>query len=68
MRKNLKLFRVEKNMTQEDIANEIGCTRATYQSVEAGARIGTDAGFWIKLQKAFNIPDGDMWALRKNEK
>ena len=66
MRKNLKVFRVYKDMTQTEIAEKIGCTRATYSSIESGAREGRKE-FWKKLQRAFNIIDEDMWALMQNE-
>ena len=66
MRKNLKLFRVDKNLTQGEMANKIGYCRATYTAIEAGNREGRQA-FWSALQAAFDIPDADMWALKKNE-
>lgn len=66
MRMNLKLFRVKNHLSQEEIAERIGFSRAAYAAVEAGRRDGRQS-FWIALQKAFNIPDADMWALRKNE-
>ena len=66
MRLNLKVFRVKHGMTQEKIAERIGHTRASYSAIEAGKRNGREA-FWNALQKAFNIPDAEMWALKKNE-
>lgn len=66
MRMNLKIFRVKHKLSQEEIAERIGFSRAAYAAVEAGRRDGRQS-FWIALQKAFNIPDADMWALRKNE-
>lgn len=66
MRTNLKLFRVKQCLSQDEIAAKIGCTRATYSSVESGKRDGRLA-FWHDLQKAFNIPDSAMWALLRNE-
>lgn len=62
MRTNLKLFRVKNVLSQDEIAAKIGCTRATYSSIESGKRDGRLA-FWIEFQKAFNVPDADMWAL-----
>ena len=66
MRKKLKLFRVEKDLTQGEMAEKIGCSRAAYCGIESGSRDGKQA-FWEDLQKAFDIPDSEMWALRKNE-
>lgn len=62
MRTNLKLFRVKMMLSQDEIAEKIGCTRATYSSIESGKRDGRLA-FWNDLQKAFGIADADMWAL-----
>lgn len=66
MRINLKLFRVKHNLTQDEFAAKIGCTRATYSSIECGKRAGRKA-FWNDLQAAFKISDAEMWALMKNE-
>lgn len=66
MRMKLKLFRVKHLLSQEEIAERIGFSRAAYAAIEAGKRDGRQA-FWIALQKAFDIPDAEMWALRKNE-
>lgn len=67
MRKNLKLFRVKQDLTQAEIAAKIGCTRATYSAIESGSRDGRKT-FWRDLQKAFGIPDAEMWSLQANEK
>lgn len=66
MRTNLKLFRVKKNLSQDEFADAIGCTRATYSSIESGKRDGR-LTFWNDVQTAFNVPDSEMWALLKNE-
>lgn len=66
MRTNLKVFRVKRNLTQEEIAKKIGFARATYTSIERGERHGRNS-FWKELQKAFGISDADMWELMKNE-
>jgi len=67
MRKNLKIFRVQNDLSQQEMSERIGVTRATYSAVEKGIREGRRT-FWSKLQQAFNIPDGEMWALQKDEK
>lgn len=64
MRTNLKLFRVARNLSQAEIAEKIGYTRASYSAIEAGKRQGRDA-FWNALQQAFDIDDTEMWALKK---
>lgn len=66
MRKSLKLFRVGLNLTQAEMAEKIGCGRAMYSYVENGKRAGRQM-FWNSLQKAFDIPDEEMYGLMKNE-
>lgn len=66
MRTNLKLFRVKKRMSQDEFADAIGCSRATYSSIESGKRDGRLA-FWNDLQQTFSIPDEEMWALIRIE-
>lgn len=66
MRTNLKLLRVKHHKTQAQMADHIGCGRCTYAHIENGTREGRDF-FWKSLQKAFNIPDEDMWMLKKND-
>lgn len=65
-RTNLKVFRVKQHMSQEEMAAKIDFQRSTYSAIESGKRNGRRA-FWIELQKAFNIPEADMWELMKND-
>lgn len=65
-RTNLKLFRIKQKMSQEDIAFKIGVTRATYSSIECGKRTGRQY-FWLAFQKAFNIPDEELWGYMKTD-
>lgn len=66
MRINLKIFRIQQHLSQEEICEKIGCSRATYSAIENGVRNGRQT-FWKNFQKAFDLPDSDMWALMKNE-
>ena len=67
-RKQLKLFRIERDMNQQAIASRLGFSRSQYALIERGAR-GGSIDFWENFQKEFNIPDADMWGLMKrNEK
>ena len=66
MRKNLKLFRTNRFLSQQEIADKIGCTRSTYSSIESGKREGRKY-FWKRLQAAFDIPDEEMYGLMKND-
>ncbi|QHJ73637.2 Cro/CI family transcriptional regulator [Butyrivibrio virus Arian] len=63
----LKVFRVSRNMTQDDIAGATGVSRSTYALIEEGAR-GGRAKFWEALQNAFDLPDGEMYGLMKCNK
>lgn len=66
MRTALKLLRVKNKLSQERMADKIGCTRATYSAIENGKRSGRQT-FWTDLQTAFNIPDEELWGYMKNE-
>lgn len=66
MRTKLKLVRVAAHMSQEEAAEQLGCTRATYQAVEGGSRTGSQK-FWRSVQETFEIPDANMWLLMKND-
>lgn len=66
MRTNLKIFRIQKHLSQSEISDLIGCSRATYSAIENGKRCGRQT-FWKDLQKAFSLPDSEMWKLMTNE-
>lgn len=66
MRINLKIFRVKHGLSQEAISEKIGCKRGTYSAIECGVRSGKPS-FWQKLQKAFDVPDAEMWELMLDE-
>lgn len=62
MRTNLKLLRIRHNLSQEDMAKLIGCSRATYSAIELGQRDGS-LGFWKALKNRFDISSADMWDI-----
>lgn len=66
MRVNLKRFRVNKFLTQGQIAEMCGVSRGMYSFIELGQRAGS-AEFWFNLQKEFNIPFDELCELRKIE-
>ena len=66
MRRNLKIFRIKQNLSQTEISDRIGCSRATYAAIESGSRCGRQT-FWSDLQKAFELPDSEMWPLMTND-
>lgn len=65
-RKALKLFRVGKDLSQQEMADALGVPRQTYAMVERGQRRGSDA-MWAKLKSTFDVPDADMWKLMQKE-
>lgn len=64
MRTALKQFRIGLHLKQSEMAKKMGVGRTVYGYVERGVRNGT-IEFWNKLQKAFNVPDEQMWLLQK---
>lgn len=69
MRKKLYMFRHSMQLSQAEMAQRIGCSRATYSSIESGSRNGTMT-FWNKLQKAFNLTDakkGELQAVEEKQ-
>ena len=66
MRNALYMFRHKMRLSQQNMADEIGCSRATYAAVENGDRTGSGR-FWANLQKAFNISDTEIGGLMKVE-
>lgn len=66
-RKKLKFFRIEQDLTQSDMAQRVGCDRASYSAIEVGSR-NPSYEFMEKLQAAFDIPSERMWALLEREK
>lgn len=63
-RKNLKLFRVEKDYTQAEMAALLGVTRTTYCNIEKGKSKGA-IEFWLKMKTVF--PEIEIDELAKVE-
>lgn len=63
-RHNLYMFRCDKRLTQAEIAAKIGVSRQVYANIEKG-RNGGSAEFWGNLQRAFDVPDEEMYPLQK---
>ena len=66
MRTNLKLFRVKKNLTQEEMSQKIGYSRKGYACIENGLRDGR-ARFWNSLKAAFDLQNSEVLELTKND-
>lgn len=52
MRKNLKLLRVEHDLTQAQMAERLGVSSRCYGSIEKGRSNG-ELDFWLKLKAEF---------------
>ena len=61
-RHKLYMLRCEKKLTQQGMADKIGCHRATYQAIETGKQNGR-VTFWNKLQRAFDLTDAQKGEL-----
>ena len=66
MRKNLKIFRVENNLSQNGISKKLGYERAYFGHIERGFMNGSSK-FWDRLQKAFSLSDEKVEELKVNE-
>lgn len=66
-RKRLKLFRIERDLTQSDMALHLGCERATYSAIELGKR-NPSFDLMERFKKVFNVPAESMWALWERER
>ena len=66
MRHELKVFRVEQNLNQNEMAAKTGVSVGTYSRIENGKMRGSQE-FWVKLQQVFKLEDGKVWSLQKNQ-
>ena len=66
MRKNLKIFRVANDLSQNRIAKKLGYERAYFGHIERGFMDGS-AKFWARLQNAFSLSDEKVEELKVNE-
>lgn len=66
MRSNLYMFRHAQRLSQQEMADKIGCHRATYSAIETGKQNGR-VKFWEDLKKAFNITDAEKGELMKRD-
>ena len=63
-RHNLKLLRVKHNLTQQQLADQLGVSVSTYNLVENGQRRGSQE-FWLKLQNLLHLEDGEVWQVQQ---
>ena len=65
-RRNLKVFRVSKGLSQQEMADVLGVSRSTYGDAERGKRLCSQR-LLDKLQKTFDLSDADVWQMTKTE-
>lgn len=63
----LKKLRIERNLTQDELAKKLGVSVGTYSFVESGKKRGSEE-LWLKIQKVFSIPDEQMWTIQNPKK
>jgi transcriptional regulator with XRE-family HTH domain len=66
MRKKLRMLRLSKNLSQQEMAKRLGVSYVTYSQVELGKRDGS-LKFWGALQEKFFIPNNAMYDYMINE-
>jgi len=66
MKNTLKVERAKKNMTQQDLAEEIGVSRQTINSIESGKYVPSTVlalkiafCFNVKVEEIFELEEGD---------
>lgn len=65
MRMKLKLLRVERKWSQEDVAKKIGISSGSYSLIESGKRFGSQKT-WEKIKEIFELNDHEMWEIQHN--
>ncbi len=51
----LKRLRIERNLTQEELAEALGVTAGTIGNYEQGARLPKDDKMWVRIAVYFNV-------------
>lgn len=66
MKNNLKVERAIKNITQEDLAKEIGVTRQAINSIELGKYVPSTI-LSIKISRYFNKTVNEIFVLEEGD-
>lgn len=63
----LRAMRFENgDLTQSEAARLANVSITEYNMVENGVKVGR-FNFWHKIQRAFGVPDSEMWRMVKND-
>ncbi|MCW1949095.1 MAG: helix-turn-helix transcriptional regulator [Candidatus Shapirobacteria bacterium] len=65
MKNKLKLYRIQKSLTQEDLADKIGVSRQTIIAIETG-RYLPSITLAFKLAKLFKVSIEDIFIYKNN--
>lgn len=66
-RLGLQVLRAQRGgLTRKAFAAELGVSYSLYCLIEQGKRTGGDA-FWLKLQSACDLSDGQVWRIRNGK-
>jgi len=66
MKNSLKVERAIKNITQEELAREIGVTRQAINSIELGKFVPSTV-LALRLSKYFGKPVNDLFSLEEGD-
>ena len=66
MKNSIKIHRAINDLTQEALANEIGVSRQTINSIEKNRYIPSTL-LALKIARCFNKPVDDIFELEKND-
>jgi len=66
MKNNLKVERAIRNITQEDLAREIGVTRQAINSIELGKYVPSTV-LSLKLSRYFDKPVNELFSLEETD-
>lgn len=66
MKNSLKVERAKKDMTQQDLADRIGVSRQTINSIEAGKYVPSTV-LALKIAQNFKVSVEDIFTLEEND-
>ncbi|MFL9844106.1 helix-turn-helix transcriptional regulator [Flavobacterium rhizosphaerae] len=66
MKNNIKVQRAIHNLTQQELADRIGVSRQTINTLEAGKYVPSTV-LALKISQLFDTPVNDIFALEEND-
>lgn len=62
VRKELKKMRIDKELSQKEMAEKLGISAGSYCLIESGQRY-CNLKTWVKIKDILNIPNERMWDI-----